>query len=67
MAIGGILGLNFIKIDKPFYINGLSIIGLMIIILFSIFINIRNQTSSYPGWWALLLTFASAAIIQAGS
>jgi hypothetical protein len=64
MAIGGILGLNFIKIDKPFYINALSIIGLMIIIIVSIFID-PSTPQPYPGWWALLLTFASAAIIQA--
>ena len=66
MTIGGLLGLNFIKIEKSYYINTLSIIGLMIIIIASIFLNCTKH-QPYPGWWALIHTFASAAIIQAGS
>lgn len=64
MAVGGLLALKGIKISDRFYANALSALGLFIIISASFFLSELNL---YPGWWALLPTFAAAAVILAGA
>lgn len=64
MAVGGLLAFKIIKVgDNPFYANALSVFGLTTILIASYFLSEFNL---YPGWWALLPTLASAAVILAG-
>jgi peptidoglycan/LPS O-acetylase OafA/YrhL len=49
---------------RPLYKNGLSLLGLFLILMAAI---ILNQGSAFPGWWALMPTLGAAFIIGAGS
>lgn len=65
MSIGGILGyLNF-KIRNNYINNALSTIGLLVIIIAAKFL--MNEYSLFPGFWALVPSLGSAAIIQANN
>lgn len=63
MAVGGVLAFKPIKVTDDFQANTISVIGLIVILVGSFFLSELNL---YPGWWALLPTLASAAVILAG-
>jgi peptidoglycan/LPS O-acetylase OafA/YrhL len=63
MAVGGVLAFKPIKVTNSLYTNALSLIGLATILIGSYFLS---EFYLYPGWWAILPTLASAAIILAG-
>jgi peptidoglycan/LPS O-acetylase OafA/YrhL len=64
MAIGGLVAYFSLKIQNTKIVNALSIVGTSSIL---ITVWIINEQSLFPGFWALIPTLASAAIIQAGS
>ena len=63
MAVGGLVAYLDIKIQNMQVRNALSVCGTGAIM---ITIWIVNETSLFPGFWALIPTLSAAAIIQAG-
>jgi peptidoglycan/LPS O-acetylase OafA/YrhL len=64
MAIGGLVAYFSLKIQNSKISNALSIFGILSIL---VTVWLIDDESLFPGFWALIPTLASAAIIQAGS
>jgi len=63
MSIGGILSYADIKINNKIINNSLSIVGILMIIISQFYIN---ESSLFPGYWALFPSLSCAFIIQSG-
>ena len=63
MAIGGLVAYFSLKIQNTKITNALSFVGTLAIL---VTVWIIDEESLFPGFWALIPTFASAFIIQAG-
>lgn len=64
IAFGGLLISNTLKINNKLFNNLLPAVALILIILTSVFFR---SCETFPGWWALIPTLATAVIIKAGS
>lgn len=63
MAVGGLIAYLDVKLKNKIINNALSIFGIVSIV---ITVWIIDESSLFPGFWALIPTLSAAAIIQAG-
>jgi peptidoglycan/LPS O-acetylase OafA/YrhL len=63
MSIGGILAYLSVKIQNKYVTNAISFVSISAIF---IIIFVLDETSLFPGWWALVPTLSAAGIILAG-
>ena len=63
MSVGGLIALRNIRLAHRTLNHVLSVVGTASIL---VTVWILQEKSLFPGWWALVPTLASAAILQAG-